>query len=457
MAQLNEDLLLGGMAISNQYIKGAIVALLALLLTIGILAASTVQMAVGYLFLLPFTIYITGTNIMNVGFVVVIFSAFVLFKKKERLVFDATSICIFIFILSFIPSLFIASSKVLITHMSMLLQYICCMLMYVFVSNLIDSEDNIKSITKALVVILYAYSLFAIVEYFFFPYSVGLHRVRGPWREYELYSEYLSYMLPIAVYYFRDSKLKLAATCCLILIMMLLTGTRGGPMSLLLGLIFWWMLETNRFANAVKMTALAIIILPLALISYELISSGTKIDKADALVQRFSDTTLNKNYMPDTRASVWTIHGKVISKIGLLGEGPNPRGNWYYKAIAAGDATLLAGSRLPEPSVAGYPHSLILTLMETGGVPALFAFYVIVVSLLVRLYRMKRRVADSAAHLHMVRLLNVLLVSIAIFIINETKIEFVRYFHYQLYIFGYLFGLAGGVLRCYTKILDEAN
>ncbi|HWR04517.1 MAG TPA: hypothetical protein VN419_10910 [Humidesulfovibrio sp.] len=455
MAQLNEDLLLGGMAISNPYIKGAAVAVLALVLAVGVLAASTLQMVLGYLYILPFTIYLTGTNIMNAGIVLVLFFSYVLFKKSERLVVDATAVYIFVFIMSFVPSLFIASSKVLVTHLSMLFQYICCLLMYVFVSNAIDTEEHISSITKGLMAVLYLYSFFAIVEYFFFPYSVGLHRVRGPWREYEIYSEYLSYMLPLAVYRFRDSKLKLICTCCFILVMMLLTGTRGGPVSLLLGLMLWWMLESNRLANAVKATALAVVLLPLALISYEFISSGTKIDKADALVQRLSDTTLNKNFIPDTRASVWTIHGKLISKVGLLGEGPNPRGNWYYKAIAAGDATLLAGSRLPDPSVAGYPHSLPLTLMETGGVPALFAFYAMAVSILVRLYRLKRRVADSPVHEHMTRLLNVLIISIAIFLINETKIEFVRYFHYQLYIFGYLFGLAGGVIRCYTKILDS--
>jgi len=454
MAQLNEDLLLGGMAISNPYMKGAVVAVLALTLTVGVLAASAMQMLLGYLYVLPFTIYLTGTNIMNVGIVLVLFFSYVLFKKSRRLVLDATTVFIFVFILAFIPSLFIASSRVLSTHLSMLFQYLCCLLMYVFVSNAINTEAHVSSIIKALMTILYLYSFFAIAEYFFFPYSVGLHRVRGPWREYELYSEYLSYMLPFAVYYFKDSKLKLVGTCCFILVMMLLTGTRGGPVSLLLGLMLWWMLESNRLANAMKATGLAVVLLPLALISYEFISSGTKIDKDDALVQRLSDTKLSKNYIPDTRASVWTLHGKVISKVGLLGEGPNPRGNWYYQAIAAGDASLLSGSRLPEPSVSGYPHSLILTLMETGGVPALFAFYAIAVSLLVRLYRLKRRVAQSPAHEDMARLLNVLIISIAIFLINETKIEFVRYFHYQLYIFGYLFGLAGGVIHCYTKILD---
>lgn len=454
MAQLNEDLLLGGMAISNPYTKGAAVSVLALLLTAGVLAASALQMVLGYLYILPFTIYLTGTNIMNVGLVFILFASYVLFKKSERLVIDATAVFIFVFILSFIPSLFIASSKVIVPHLSMLLQYICCLLMYVLVSNAIATEAHISSTTKGLMVVLYLYSFFAIAEYFFFPYSVGLHRVRGPWREYELYSEYLSYMLPLAVYYFRDSKLKLIGTCCFILVMMLLTGTRGGPVSLLLGLMLWWMLESNRLANAVKATALAVILLPLALIAYEFISSGSKIDKDDGLMQRFSDTTLNKNYIPDTRADVWTVHGKVISKVGLLGEGPNPRGNWYYKALAAGDASLLTGSRLPEPSVAGYPHSLFLTLLETGGVPSLLAFYAMAISLLVRLYRLKRRVADSPKHEHMTRLVNVLIISIAIFLINETKIEFVRYFHYQLYIFGYLFGLAGGVLHCYTKLLN---
>lgn len=205
---------------------------------------------------------------------------------------------------------------------------------------------------------------------------------------------------------------------------MVATGSRGGILVFILGLLWGAYLFRREMgvARIIKFYTGAIII---ASLMFVVIVQFTNFN---VLVKRLEGTEVSEGVL-DSRSVTWPTAWKAIEKNPFLGYGPRLR-------LHEDMVTSIPGHK-PIP----YPHSLPLFLLYTLGPLGLVAYIIFFVLLLRRLYVGSKGQGDS--EMRGLSLLGFLILSM--FLIDEIKIEFLRFTHsdYQSIIFTILGGFLG--------------
>ena len=413
-----------------------------------------------YIFILPFSVFFSGNPLLNVILVFLLFIITMVHCRKNKASLKGDSILFWflVFVFSLLPSIIFSPFSLLLDHTAAWLKFFSTAVFYFVFLAVIDTQKKFDLCIKVLIITMIAYSAAAFAELLWFPYqgSQGW-RIRGPFHEYELFSEYLAVILPLIIYKcaINKKRILLIGLSGLVVILMIMTGTRGGPIALACGFIFWWALERQRLKNLLIFTLLLTLIIPIGLTGYKFLNKNTRMGDSDHdIVSRFESTKFD-GIIPDTRARVWALHLKRIESTWFMGNGPCHTAQWYYTALLKRDSekiqknkNILQGTTA---SLLSYPHNLYITLLELGGVFCLIFFIIFIAACYLKLFKMRSRLIRSKASSESLKLTNVLIVMLTIFVIDELKIEFIRYHHYMLTLFSCLFCLIGSSYRLLPK------
>ena len=412
----------------------------------------------GYIVLLPFTVYLTGNTFFNLVIVTGLFLLASKYKKDfgKGVKVDSVAIISFIFLFSFLPAILQTPSSLLLTQANYWLRLLSGPVFYLAVINSIDTKDKLFNFSFSIIIMIFFYTVASFVELIWFPYeheTMGW-RLRGPFREYELFSELLAMLFPLAIYIFgKISRLGKLKKCILqvffgliFILLLILTGTRGGPIALSIGLIvFLFLNKGKRLSSIFSFILILIIILPLAFYSFSMLKKYTRLSKVEIdLFERFKETKF-ESFLPESRVSIWKDHLNHAIKhdYWLIGEGPGHPAQWLYTTLYTSNS-FFHGSKIPRDLsnyTISFPHSLYITLLQTGGVGALLSFSLLLLVLFYRLKKTRKKLFSVDSRY--ASFINILIAMLIIFVVDELKIEFVRYQTYIIFIFGCIFGIIG--------------
>jgi hypothetical protein len=236
-------------------------------------------------------------------------------------------------------------------------------------------------------------------------------RVGGPIGDYELLGEFFALIGSVAAFFaVRTRSLTRLGWIVLLFVAMLGiagTSTRSGFFVLLLGSLVSFATARTRAVVALAVTAgvgSLLVVFPALHLMKSRFSSGFLFERIDQIDRGGSVFDLLG------RADVWTM--------------------FLHQTPKGFDALLGAGPAFDYSRFGTYPHSLPLTLFFTVGLVGAFAFYGLLATISVRCVRAWRQTREPLA------LLGALLV--ALFVVNELKIEFVRSFNYEWFVWGLL-------------------
>lgn len=215
---------------------------------------------------------------------------------------------------------------------------------------------------------------------------------------------------------------------------MVATGSRGGILVLLVGLV-WGAFLFRRELGAGRTLGF---LLGAALVASVMSALIVQFTDYNVLFERLGGTEI-KGGIIDSRSVTWPVAWEAIKERPLLGYGPRLR--------LHEDLVYPIPGHKPIP----YPHSLPLFLLYTLGVVGLIAYTIFFALLLGRFYRGSRaRPPNESSGL--AKLGFILLV---LFLLDEIKIEFLRFIQsdYQAIIFS----LFGGLLAMADKARTSVN
>lgn len=244
-------------------------------------------------------------------------------------------------------------------------------------------------------------------------------RIVGPFRGYEIFAEYIALVIPLQIFVMLwEKKIYKKIFCILLLVLscvvLLATATRGGLISVCLGLLYLGFLMRKNINIKKYLIGLILFITIFYIgITFLRISSDTQ---TVYMFERLKRTTFHSGGIPDTRTEVWTTTLPIALEHPILGHG------------------LLFKS---PPLI--YPHCIYIYLIYTVGFLGLASF----LWLIVKLFRYSNRnLRNNMNKTFTWGLVAVLQVDLVIFVIDEIKIEFLRNYHcnYQHFVF-LLFGL----------------
>lgn len=419
-----------------------------------------------YAVAMPFTIYLTGNTFFNFSIVVGLFilTSRYCSKKGKNVVVDSVAFFGILFCASFLPSILISPSSLIFTQLAYWLRIVSGVIFYIVIINSIDSEEKLFNYTWAVMMLILFYAAAAVVELIWFPYqhqTMGW-RLRGPFREYELFSEFLAMIFPLSLYMIGSSKefgrfkrnTLLLFFAVVSIVCLILTGTRGGPVAMTAGLMMFLLLSRGRrLSYLAKFTIIMLFVVPISVSSFSMLKAHTRLSEVDMdLFSRFEQIQL-QTAISGERGTLWGYHIERMTKYGywVLGEGPGHPAQWLYNK-AGGSQKSYTKPRLPDGlsnNIIVFPHNLYITLLETGGVCALATFIFLVIALFVKL--MKTRNMLYLLGSRNAQYINMLIAILFIFIIDEIKIEFVRYHTYILFVFGSVFGLMGASAQVFKS------
>jgi len=252
-------------------------------------------------------------------------------------------------------------------------------------------------------------------------------RIGGPWLDYELLSEFVALNLIFFVFLMAQARSTsrrvlfgvLALTSVLI---EFATVTRGGSAALVVGLLYLAYLVRRRL-NIVPVIIFGVLISITVAAMYVALRKYTAIGD---LLTRFSDTQI-VNGMPDSRAETWPQAWERWMLHPFVGNGP------YYSAER--------GIRLWY-----WPHNLPLFIGNCFGFLGFGAY----AWMIVNLWRACRPQTDQLGHSDYVAAYMIALrVQLAIFIVDEMKIEYLRNpnYQYQVWVLFAMIATAWGIAR----------
>ena len=304
---------------------------------------------------------------------------------------------------------------------------------YNYVRNMSDTAPffNILLVINVLVLIICTIQLFAgsrqvalfgVQEFSLMANRTTQGRLSGPFGA-EFTSEYLALASLMLAYLIMNKKLArrwkpwiLWSMLAANIAFMVATGSRGGFLVLLIGL-FWGGFWFRRQIGTVRVVASLIAAMFIGSIMIVLITQFTEFN---VFVERVENTEV-RNGVLDTRSVTWPAAIEAIKEKPVLGYGPRLR---LHEDLL---------KPIPGHTPIPYPHSLPLFLLYTLGIVGLTAYSVFFILLGKRLYAGTRRNTDPEF-----RGLSILgFLMLAIFLIDEIKIEFLRFIQsdYQAIVF----------------------
>jgi len=301
--------------------------------------------------------------------------------------------------------------------------FICSVLVFFLVVNLIRTERDIQFVLNALIGSFCFVAAVAMIEIWFpqFAHFFDLIHVKSKdaltlqgvrvgsvFGDYEMFAEYLAIFVPVLLLRLLNERQVLRQLIwiplLLIAVMLLLaTATRGAFISLVAGIgyLIW---IARKIVNYQKLLPIMIVVSLMFYGSSLLLNQYTA---TASLFGRLGKTKLVRG-MPDTRAQRWTEAWGMIRQSPWIGHGP-----YYFVGV-------------DEKNVdRRYPHSLFLFLSYLIGIPGALVFYWILALALLTSLKAARRYANQRTELaYTVVLLSSILV---IFFVDEIKISFLRY------------------------------
>ncbi len=264
--------------------------------------------------------------------------------------------------------------------------------------------------------------LFGVQEFSLMANRTTQGRLSGPFGA-EFTSEYLALASLMLAYLIMNKKLArrwkpwiLWSMLAANIAFMVATGSRGGFLVLLIGL-FWGGFWFRRQIGTVRVVASLVAAMFIGSIMIVLITQFTEFN---VFVERVENTEV-QNGVLDTRSVTWPAAIEAIKEKPVLGYGPRLR---LHEDLL---------KPIPGHTPIPYPHSLPLFLLYTLGIVGLTAYSVFFFLLGKRLYAGTRRNTDPEF-----RGLSILgFLMLAIFLIDEIKIEFLRFIQsdYQAIVF----------------------
>lgn len=253
-------------------------------------------------------------------------------------------------------------------------------------------------------------------------------RVGSAFYDYELLCEYCAIQAPLILFLFLRAgsllqRVAYGGLLGLVVFVMFTTVTRGGIISLGMGLLYLlWVLRRRLTVVAVMTTAGA---LAAGLIGMNwFVSTYTHTGN---MFERLSASTVS-GLIPDNRAEVWPAAWNRIFEHPFIGHGP------YY--------SILGGARLY-----WFPHSLYLYVANNVG----FIGFAIFAWLLWTMFRITRPTTDDLRHADSLRSFMIIArVQMVVFLIDEVKIEYLRNEVYAFQVW-MMFGLMVAAHRLLTS------
>jgi O-antigen ligase len=258
-------------------------------------------------------------------------------------------------------------------------------------------------------------------------------RIGGPFFDYELLAEFCALNLVFLVFMVRHvrtaaQRLIMTGVAGLTLLVLFATVTRGAIIALAAGLLYMGWLVRRRL----RIVPLTITLVVVGAASLAIFTALEQFTLAGDLFARFGETQLVKG-LPDSRAAVWPqAFGRWLQHP-IIGWGP------YYES-QVGLVTYF------------WPHNLYLYYANTVGVLGLVGFLWIVV----RLWKATTPATDDIGDPRYVEAyLLVARVQLALFLIDQLKIEYLRNLVYQFQIW-VLFALWMAAHQIRTRARTEA-
>lgn len=410
-----------------------------------------------YMLFLPCSTYLGGylVNICSVLFLLVFYIGSSARRGQRLFYLDRAAWVQSVFLLTFIPSLMVGAIEApLLDTVICWIRYALCLIFYLIVLNTFDDEVKICHYLRILMGVIWICAICAVIEMIFFPYQ-GYEgwRLRGPFREYELFSEFLVIMFPLVLYQTSKQRMYLSGLILSLIIMTLLvgTGTRGGPVALVAGTLIWILVDKSTIFKKVNKGIQFLLLLGIGgALGLFIFINFTNVAKSHTnLLTRFVETDISGRTM-DTREIVWGAHLAKLEDVFWFGKGPAHVGQWLLPQYLLKQDY----NAVPDPSIS-FPHNLYMALLELGGVSSLVCFLTLVGVFYYQLFHLRKNLRQLPQFKEQYDFINVLIVVLSIFMIDEIKIEFVRYDHYMLFIYGGIFGLIGTTIRVYRTLLTR--
>jgi hypothetical protein len=313
----------------------------------------------------------------------------------------------------------------------------------------IDSEERMKKALNAVVISAALVSLFTLFElllpgrvlvpnWLYTQHKVTLIvkglRMMGPFRDYELLSEFFALNIPLIFLCFVRSKRLLGRVAYALflfadLFLMFSTITRGGVIILMIGFIYMAFIS-RRDLNFIRLTAITAILVFLMVFIDAFIARYTT---SGSLFARLFAMTFKSGIVPENRYAAWSLGLSKGLETPFVGHGP------------AWDYTKGVELRL-------IPHSIFMYLFDLLGLFGLSAF----IFFLYRLVKMS--VGSIGASLvsspFPQALMKVLHVCLVMFIIDQIKVEYLRNNIYTYFVW-LLFGLMAATHNIIQKNARE--
>lgn len=330
-----------------------------------------------------------------------------------------------------------------ITHTS---NFFVILALYYMIVNLVDNESNLRRTASFCMVSVALVTFFSFIE-LLFPGRVILPnliystheislvmkdiRVGGPFRDYELLAEFFAMNVPILILMIVRSRRLLVRTMYVLLLVSVLfmqfaTVTRGAFISLIIGVVYMaWICRKD--LNIVSFMGLAAASVGAMVLIDSIMSRYTV---SGSLFARLLKTTIERGFIPDTRADAWVGAWNRWLMHPFIGNGPG----WDFTHGLEKQY---------------WPHSSYLYYLNVFGIFGTAAF----IYLLYRLVRasMKETRQSLIASTFPVALMKTLHVSLVIFIIDMLKIDFQRN-----YIYMYFIWIVFGLISATRKIIDRS-
>jgi O-antigen ligase len=216
--------------------------------------------------------------------------------------------------------------------------------------------------------------------------------------------------------------------CGLNFMIIIATGNRGGFISLMCGLIFFFMLFRHQLGY------LKITLMVSALLIIFITASAVTIyyTQYDTFWKRFTATKFY-GITPDTRTGVWEIATEAIKEKPILGWGPRKISMGRGKFVSEqGHQRNIDYSAIPSP------HSLYLFLLYTLGIVGLSAYLIFFFAIYKRFFSSDKYESNDIFFSSLPRLGIIIL---TVFLIDQIKLEFLRFRlndfqHYMFTLFG---------------------
>jgi O-antigen ligase len=302
------------------------------------------------------------------------------------------------------------------------LTFIACILMYVLIVNNVTRERDLirlhvfqaVSITSVLLIAVYELNHpggALVPGWIYFNKTVGTDfgtknvRVGGPFFNYELLSEYCALSIMFVSFLFIRARSLLQRTALgglfvLCFFILFATVTRGAMVALGVGVLYLLYMG-RRHLKFIPMVVLGTAAV-LAFLGMDFFVGH--FTRSGDLMARFSQTYF-VGLVPDSRVGAWQGAWKLFLEHPIIGRGP------YYPS---------SEERL---SYLAWPHNLFLYTACLFGIIGVM----ILVWLLVRLFLLSRPTVDTLRHPSYSRAFLMLAhAQLLVFIVDETKIEFLR-------------------------------